>query len=318
MTLSSAILVSLVVSLTTIPMLCARLLKSEPITSHGWWYRISESAFERMRHGYAKSLAWVLRHPRTILLVTLCTMALTIYLYIIVPKGFFPQQDTGRLFGNIQAAQHISFQAMREKLLQVVDIIKSDPAVDTVTGFTGGGGHGGTTNTGRMFIALKPLEERGLSSDEVIGRLRPKLAKVPGAPTYLQAIQDLRIGGRASSAQYQYTLQSVDLPELNTWAPVVEAKLRNIPEIVDVNSDQQDRGQQSLVVFDRSTASRLGLSPQLIDDTLYDAFGQRQVSIMYTALNQYHVVMEVAPQYWQTRLRFTIFMFARPLAVRCH
>ena len=298
-TLSVAILVSLVVSLTTIPMLCARVLTSERTASHGWWYRTSERAFESMRHGYARSLAWVLRHPRTILLLTLCTMALTVYLYIIVPKGFFPQQDTGRLFGNIQAAQDISFQAMREKLSQVVDIIKRDPAVDTVTGFTGGGGHAGTTNTGRMFIALKPLEARGLSSDEVIGRLRPKLAKVPGAPTYLQAIQDLRIGGRASSAQYQYTLQSVDLPELNTWAPLVEAKLRSIPEIVDVNSDQQDRGQQSLVVFDRTTASRLGLSPQLIDDTLYDAFGQRQVSIMYTALNQYHVVMEVAPQYWQ-------------------
>ncbi|MGZ8421616.1 MAG: efflux RND transporter permease subunit, partial [Nitrospira sp.] len=298
-TLSVAILVSLVVSLTTIPMLCARVLTSERTASHGWWYRTSERAFESMRPGYARSLAWVLRHPRTVLLLTLCTMALTVYLYIIVPKGFFPQQDTGRLFGNIQAAQDISFQAMREKLSQVVDIIKSDPAVDTVTGFTGGGGHAGTTNTGRMFIALKPLEERGLSSDEVIGRLRPKLAKVPGAPTYLQAIQDLRIGGRASSAQYQYTLQSVDLPELNTWAPLVEAKLRSIPEIVDVNSDQQDRGQQSLVVFDRTTASRLGLSPQLIDDTLYDAFGQRQVSIMYTALNQYHVVMEVAPQYWQ-------------------
>ena len=188
---------------------------------------------------------------------------------------------------------------MRQKLTEVVEIIKSDPAVSSITGFTGGGGHAGTTNTGRMFIALKPLEERGLSSDEVIGRLRPKLAKVPGAPTYLQAIQDLRIGGRASSAQYQYTLQSMDLAELNTWAPKVEAKLRTLPEIVDVNSDQQDRGQQSLVVFDRTTASRLGLSPQLIDDTLYDAFGQRQVSIMYTPLNQYHVVMEVAPQYWQ-------------------
>ena len=233
------------------------------------------------------------------LVVTLGTMALTVYLYILVPKGFFPQQDTGRLFGNIQAAQDISFKAMRQKLTDVVDIIKSDPAVASITGFTGGGGHAGTTNTGRMFIALKPLEERGLSSDEVIARLRPKLAKVPGAPTYLQAIQDLRIGGRASSAQYQYTLQSVDLAELNTWAPKVEAKLRTIQEIVDVNSDQQDRGQQSLVVFDRVTASRLGLSPQLIDDTLYDAFGQRQVSIMYTPLNQYHVVMEVAPQYWQ-------------------
>ena len=298
-TLSTAILVSLLVSLTTIPMLCARVLKSEPAESHGWWYRTSERGFGLLAGGYAASLRWVLRHPRTMLVVTLGTMALTVYLYILVPKGFFPQQDTGRLFGNIQAAQDISFQAMRQKLTDVVDIIKSDPAVASITGFTGGGGHAGTTNTGRMFIALKPLEERGLSSDEVIARLRPKLAKVPGAPTYLQAIQDLRIGGRASSAQYQYTLQSVDLAELNTWAPKVEAKLRTIQEIVDVNSDQQDRGQQSLVVFDRVTASRLGLSPQLIDDTLYDAFGQRQVSIMYTPLNQYHVVMEVAPQYWQ-------------------
>ncbi|MBP6205955.1 MAG: multidrug efflux RND transporter permease subunit [Nitrospira sp.] len=298
-TLSTAILVSLVVSLTTIPMLCARVLKSEPAAAHGWWYCTSERGFGLLAGGYATSLRWVLRHPRTMLVVTLGTMALTVYLYILVPKGFFPQQDTGRLFGNIQAAQDISFQAMRQKLTDVVEIIKSDPAVASITGFTGGGGHAGTTNTGRMFIALKPQEERGLSSDEVIARLRPKLAKVPGAPTYLQAIQDLRIGGRASSAQYQYTLQSVDLAELNAWAPKVEAKLRTIQEIVDVNSDQQDRGQQSLVVFDRVTASRLGLSPQLIDDTLYDAFGQRQVSIMYTPLNQYHVVMEVAPQYWQ-------------------
>jgi multidrug efflux pump len=298
-TLSVAILVSLVVSLTTIPMLCARVLKAEPASAHGWWYRMSERGFGAMLRGYAASLAWVLRHPRLMLMVTLGTMALTIYLYMLVPKGFFPQQDTGRLFGNIQAAQDISFQAMRQKLTEVVEIIRSDPAVATINGFTGGGGHAGTTNTGRMFIALKPLEERGISSDEVIGRLRPKLAKVPGAPTYLQAIQDLRIGGRASSAQYQYTLQSVDLSELNAWAPTVESKLRTIPEIVDVNSDQQDRGQQALVVFDRTTASRLGLSPQLIDDTLYDAFGQRQVSIMYTPLNQYHVVMEVAPQYWQ-------------------
>ncbi|MEK6803657.1 MAG: multidrug efflux RND transporter permease subunit [Nitrospirota bacterium] len=294
-TLSTAILVSLVVSLTTIPMLCARVLKSDPADAHGWWYRMSERGFGAMLRGYATSLTWVLRHPRTMLVVTLGTMALTVYLYVIAPKGFFPQQDTGRLFASIQAAQDISFQAMRQKLSEAVDIIKSDSAVENVTGFTGGG----ATNTGRMFIALKPLEERGLSSDEVIARLRPKLAKVPGAPTYLQAIQDLRIGGRASSAQYQYTLQSVDLAELNTWAPKVEAKLRTIPELVDVNSDQQDRGQQALVVFDRVTASRLGLSPQLIDDTLYDAFGQRQVSIMYTPLNQYHVVMEVAPQYWQ-------------------
>lgn len=298
-TLSVAVGVSLVVSLTTIPMLCARLLRSDRAVTHGWWYRLSERGFDAMLRRYAASLDWVLRHPRTMLVVTLATMALTVYLYVLVPKGFFPQQDTGRLFGNIRAAQDISFQAMRDKLTEVVEIIKSDPAVASITGFTGGGSHSGTTNTGRMFIALKPLEERGLSSDEVIGRLRPKLAKVPGAPTYLQAIQDLRIGGRASSAQYQYTLQSMDLAELNTWAPKVDAKLRTLPEILDVNSDQQDRGQQSLVVFDRTTASRLGLSPQLIDDTLYDAFGQRQVSIMYTPLNQYHVVMEVAPQYWQ-------------------
>ena len=297
-TLSVAIIVSLLVSLTTTPMMCARLLKPEQGTSHGWWYRVSEQFFEGMRGGYATSLAWVLRHPRSMLAVTLATMGLSIYLYVIIPKGFFPQQDTGRLSGNIQASQDISFQAMSQKLTEVVEIIQSDPAVETVMGFSGGGG-GSTTNTGRMFISLKPHEEGKFSADQVIARLRPKLANVPGAPTYLQAVQDLRIGGRVSSAQYQYTLQSVDLAELNTWAPKVERKLRTLPEIVDVNSDQQDKGLQSLVVFDRGTASRLGLSPLLIDDTLYDAFGQRQVSIMYTPLNQYHVVMEVAPQFWQ-------------------
>ena len=295
-TLSVAILVSLVVSLTTTPMMCARVLKAEQGRSHGWWYWLGERCFEGMRGGYAQSLAWVLRHPRSMLVLTLATMALSVYLYTVVPKGFFPQQDTGRMFGNIQAAQDISFQAMRQKLTEVVDIIKNDPAVETVTGFSGGGGN---TNAGRMFISLKPLQERQISVDQVIARLRPQLAKLPGAPTVLQAIQDLRIGGRASSAQYQYTLQSVDLAELNTWAPRVERQLRALSEITDVNSDQQDKGLQSLVVFDRSTASRLGLSPQLIDDTLYDAFGQRQVSILYTPLNQYHVVMEVAPQYWQ-------------------
>ena len=294
-TLSVAIIVSLLVSLTTTPMMCARLLKPAQSGSHGWWYRVSERGFEGMRAGYATSLAWVLRHPRSMLAVALATMGFSIYLYVIVPKGFFPQQDTGRLSGSIQASQDISFQAMRQKLTEVMEIIQSDPAVDTVMGFSGGS----TTNTGRMFIALKPLEERKLSVDQVVARLRPKLDKLPGAPTYLQAVQDLRIGGRVSSAQYQYTLQSVDLAELNTWAPKVEQKLRTLPEIVDVNSDQQDKGLQSLVIFDRGTASRLGLSPQLIDDTLYDAFGQRQVSIMYTPLNQYHVVMGVAPQFWQ-------------------
>ncbi len=297
-TLSVAIIVSLLVSLTTTPMMCARLLKAKTSGAHGWWYRISERGFERMRNGYATTLVSVLRHPRVMLAVALATMGLSLYLYVIVPKGFFPQQDTGRLSGNIQASQDMSFQAIRQKLTEVAEIIQSDPAVDTVMGFSGGGG-GATTNSARMFIALKPLEQRKLSADQVIARLRPKLAKVPGAPTYLQAVQDLRIGGRASSAQYQYTLQSVNLAELNIWAPKVERKLRTLPEITDVNSDQQDKGLQSLVVFDRGTASRLGLSPQLIDDTLYDAFGQRQVSITYTPLNQYHVVMEVAPQFWQ-------------------
>ena len=297
-TLSVAIIVSLLVSLTTTPMMCARLLKAKASGAHGWWYRISERGFERMRNGYATTLVSVLRHPRVMLAVALATMGLSIYLYVIVPKGFFPQQDTGRLSGNIQASQDMSFQAIRQKLTEVAEIIQSDPAVDTVMGFSGGGG-GATTNSARMFIALKPLEERKIGADQVIARLRPKLAKIPGAPTYLQAVQDLRIGGRASSAQYQYTLQSVNLAELNIWAPKVERKLRTLPEITDVNSDQQDKGLQSLVVFDRSTASRLGLSPQLIDDTLYDAFGQRQVSITYTPLNQYHVVMEVAPQFWQ-------------------
>ncbi|HEU5408494.1 MAG TPA: efflux RND transporter permease subunit, partial [Nitrospira sp.] len=295
-TLSVAILVSLVLSLTTTPMMCARVLRSDQGQSHGWWYHLSARFFESMRAGYARSLSWSLRHPLGMLAFTLATMALSVYLYVVIPKGFFPQQDTSRMFGNIQAAQDISFQAMRQKLTEVVDIIKSDPAVETVTGFSGGSG---STNSGRMYITLKPLQERQISVDQVIARLRPQLAQVPGAPTMLQAIQDLRIGGRVSSAQYQYTLQSVDLAELNTWTPRVERQLRMLSEIVDVNSDQQDRGLQSLVVFDRSTASRLGLSPQLIDDTLYDAFGQRQVSILYTTLNQYHVVMEVAPQYWQ-------------------
>jgi multidrug efflux pump len=298
-TLSVAIIVSLLVSLITTPMMCARLLKPEQDTPHGWWYRVSERFFNGMRGGYATSLTWVLRHPRSMLAVTLATMGFSIYLYVVIPKGFFPQQDTGRLSGSIQASQDISFQAMSQKLTEVTKIIQSDPAVDTVMGFSGGGG-GSTTNTGRMFISLKPLEERKLSADQVIARLRSKLATVPGAPTFLQAVQDLRIGGRVSSSQYQYTLQSVDLEELNTWAPRVERQLRTLPNIVDVNSDQQDKGLQSLVVFDRGTASRLGLSPQLIDDTLYDAFGQRQVSIMYTPLNQYHVVMEVAPQFWQS------------------
>ncbi|HEY3198187.1 MAG TPA: multidrug efflux RND transporter permease subunit, partial [Nitrospirales bacterium] len=299
-TLSVAILISLVLSLTTTPMMCAIFLKPEKTaTRHGFFYRVSERAFNWMLSRYEASLSWALRHHRIMLVLTLATIALNVYLFIIIPKGFFPQQDTGRLMGAIQGPQDVSFQAMRQKLTEVVEIVRSDPAVETVTGFSGGGGGGTTTNTGRMFIGLKPLEERKLSADEVIARLRGKLAKVPGAPTFLQATQDVRIGGRRTNAQYEYTLQGDDLTELNAWAPRVEQKLRTLPEIVDLSSDQQDKGLQTSVVFDRTTASRLGITPQLIDDTLYDAFGQRQVSITYTALNQYHVVMEVEPRYWQ-------------------
>ena len=296
-TLSVAVLISLVVSLTTTPMMCAKFLRPEPSHGHGRLYKTSEHVFLWLLSRYERTLSRALRHQRTMLILTVATTALSVYLFVVIPKGFFPQQDAGRLSGSIQAAQDVSFQAMRQKLVEVVEIIRSDPAVETVVGFSGGGGS--TTNTGRMFISLKPLDERILSADQIITRLRGKLAHVPGAPTYLQATQDLRIGGRASSAQYQYTLQGDSLAELNAWAPRVEQKLRTLPELVDVNSDQQDKGMQSSVVFDRNTAARLGLSPQLIDDTLYDAFGQRQVSIMYTRLNQYHVVMEVEPRFRQ-------------------
>jgi multidrug efflux pump len=298
MTLSAAIAISLVVSLTTTPMMCARLLRAEHETRHGRLYRATERAFEWLVRQYATTLGWVLRHPLLVLLLALATVGVNVYLFVIVPKGFFPQQDTGRLTGNIQAAQDISFQAMQQKLTQVVAIIKSDPAVEDVMGFTGGGGGGGgaTTNTARMFISLKPLGERKLSADQVIARLRGKLASVPGAPVYLQAVQDVRVGGRASGAQYQYTLQGDNFEELAAWTPRVADQLRSIPIIVDVNTDQQDRGQQSTLVIDRPTAARLGLTPQMIDDTLYDAFGQRQVAISYTYLNQYHVVMEVDPR----------------------
>ena len=296
--LSAAIMLSLIVSLTTTPMMCAALLKPEKNRPHGRFFRAGERVFEWTHQHYESSLSWALRHPRLMLSVTLTTIVVSVFLYIVIPKGFFPQQDTGRLVGTIQASQDISFQAMKDKLQAIVNSLMRDPAVDTVTAFTGGGG-GATRNTGRMFIALKPIEERKLSADLVIARLRKGLSSVAGAPAYLQPVQDVRVGGRMSGAQYQYTLQGDNLEELMTWAPRIEAQLRSLPGVVDVNSDRQDKGLQSTVVIDRSTASRLGITPQLIDNTLYSAFGQRQVSIMYTLLNQYHVVMEVAPQYWQ-------------------
>jgi multidrug efflux pump len=297
--LSVAILVSLLVSLTTTPMICARVLQPDRARAHGRWYLASEGAFQWLSRRYEASLSWSLRHPAIMIALTLATVGLNFYLYAIVPKGFFPQQDTGRLSGSIQAAQDISFQSMREKLAQLVAIVQADPAVESVMGFTGGGGSGTTRNTGRVFISLKPLEQRGTSADQVVARLRGKLSKVPGASLFLQPVQDVRIGGRASNAQFQYTLQAESLRELTSWAPRILQQLRQLPQLADLNSDQQDRGLQTSITVDRDAASRLGVSAQLIDNTLYDAFGQRQVSTMYRQRNQYHVVMEVAPQYWQ-------------------
>jgi multidrug efflux pump len=295
-TLSTAVMVSLALSLTTTPMMCATLLKPEKPHAHGIFYRISENSFNWLHHGYERSLGWALRHHRFMLVVILCTVAINIYLFILIPKGFFPEQDTGRISGSIQAAQDISFQAMKGKLLQVVDIVREDPDVDFVTGFTGGD-H--TTNSGRMFISLKSFDKRKVTAQQVIARLRKKLARIPGAFTVLQPVQDLRIGGKMSAAFYQFTLQGDNFAELNKWSRRVLQKMRTLPGLLDVSNDQQDKGLEASLVIDRKTASRLGITHQLIDNTLYDAFGQRQVSITYTMLNQYHVVMEVAPRFWQ-------------------
>ena len=297
-TLSIAILVSLVVSLTTTPMMCAKFLKSEQGRAHGRLYRAGERAFDWLLARYEVSLSWVLRHPRLTLLVAGVTVCINVYLYAIVPKGFFPEQDTGRVMGAIRADQDTSFQAFQQKLARFASIVKADPAVDTFVAFTGG--TRGTTNTGRMFMSLKPIAERKLGIAEVIARLRPKLAAVPGASLFLQSVQDMRVGGRLSNAMFQFTLQDDDLRELNQWAPRMLRKLQTLPGLVDVSSDEQNGGLQASVAIDRDTAARLGITTQMIDDTLYDAFGQRQVSTMYTELNQYHVVMEVAPEFWQS------------------
>ena len=300
-TLSAAIIVSLVVSLTTTPMMCATLLKPEKDRVHGRFYRMNEKAFNWMHRSYEVSLSWALRHSRFMVMLMVATVAVSIILFVIVPKGFFPEQDIGRLAGGIQADQSISFQEMEKKLTQIVDIIQKDPEVVYVIGFTGGtGGGGSTTNTARMFITLKPFSQRKVSIWQLIARLRKRLAGVPGAPTFLQPVQDLRIGGRISNALYQFTLQGDNVTELNTWGQRVLQKLLTLPQITDVSSDQQVKGLQSSLVIDRATASRLGIAPQLIDDTLYDAFGQRQVAVTYTLLNQYHVVMEAAPRFWQS------------------
>jgi multidrug efflux pump len=295
-TLSVAILMSMVVSLTTTPMMCAKLLRPHSEEKHGRMFQTSERWFDWILKKYEVSLTWVLRHQFFTLMVAVGTVVMTVVLFIIIPKGFFPQQDTGRMMGAIQADQDTSFQAMRGRLTTLAGIVQTDPDVAHTMAFVGGGG---VTNTGRVFMALKPNDQRKVTADQIIARLRGKLANVPGASLFLQPVQDLRIGGRLGNAQYQYTLQGDDSKELFHWAPQVLAKMRALKEVTDVNSDQQNLGLQATLVVDRTTASRMGISAQLIDDTLYDAFGQRQVSTMYTSLNQYHVVMEVAPKYWQ-------------------
>jgi multidrug efflux pump len=296
-TLCVAILVSLAISLTTTPMMCSKLLREHGTERHGRLYNASERVFTWVLNGYERTLQWVLRHAPLTLVVLLLTITVNVYLLIIVPKGFFPLQDNGTIQGGIQGAQDISFQQMNTLTEGFVNAIKADPAVANVVAFTGGQG---STNSGFMFIGLKPLSQRKVSAIDVVNRLRPKMTSVPGATVFMQPGQDLRIGGRMSSAGYQYTIQSENIQDLVKWGPELLKNIRKIPGLTDVNTDQQNSGLEALLSYDRPTASRLGITPQSIDGALYDAFGQAEVSTMYTSLNQYHVVMEVAPQYWQS------------------
>jgi len=293
-TLSVAILVSMVVSLTTTPMMCSRLLRPQSEVKHGRVFQASERCFQWIMGHYERSLGWVLRHQFLTLMVTIATALFTVVLYCYSPRGFFPQQDTGRLNGSIQAAQDISFQGMERLMKQYVSIVQEDPAIESVTAFVGSG------NSGRMFASLVPNAQRRDTADQIIARLRGKTAHIPGASLYLQPVQDLRIGGRGGNAQFQYTIQGDDATELFQWGPRVLQKLRTLPQLVDVNMDLQNKGLEANLVIDRATASRLGVSTQMIDNTLYDAFGQRFVSTIYSTLNQYHVVLGVDAQFWQT------------------
>jgi multidrug efflux pump len=293
--LSVAIAVSLAVSLSTTPMMCARFLRHDD-GKHGRLYNFAERSFERLVRGYDVGLRWVLRHQFITLLILFATIVTNVMLFRAIPKGFFPQQDTGRINGLIQGDQDISFSSITEKMTAFSKIVQADPAVDTVSAFTGGGNG---TNTARLFMQLKAKDVRKVSSEQVIARLRGKLSKIPGASLYLQSVQDVNVGGRMSGAQYQYTLQADQIGDLTHWAPILMERMRKIPELRDVNSDQQLKGLQASVVFDRDTAYRLGVSVQEIDNTLNDAFGQRQVSVMYAGINQYYVVMEVLPEFQQ-------------------
>ena len=294
-TLSAAIVVSMVTSLTLTPMMCAHLLKNEKDEKHGRFYKFSERTFDRLLAFYRRTLRWVLNHPRITMTALLCTVALNVFLVIVIPKGFFPQQDTGLLAGGVQGRQDTSFAPMEDSIRRIEGVIKADPAVANVVGFTGGG----ATNTGNVFTSLKPLAQRKVSAATVINRLRPKLNRLPVASVFMQAQQDLRIGGRSSNAMYQYTIQSDNVSDLTKWGPILVAQMKNLPGFQDVNSDQQNGGLDLMLNYDRVTAARLGLTTQQLDSTLYGAFGQSEVSVIYKPLNYYYVVLEVAPQYYQ-------------------
>jgi multidrug efflux pump len=296
-TLSTAIVVSMLISLTTTPMMCAYLLRDEKAIKHGRAYQVSEKGFTWLLSTYSRSLTWVLKHPGPMLTLLLLTIALNFYLIVIIPKGFFPQQDTGAITGSARGPQDASFPVMNNSILQLEKVIQADPAVSNVIAHTGGGG---ASNGGSIYVALKPLNERKVSAAAIIDRLRPKLNRLPVASAFLQAAQDLRIGGRSSNAMYQYTIQSDSVEDLAHWGPVLLAGMQKIPGFQDVSSDAQNSGLQELIRYDRPTAARLGITPQSLDQSLYSAFGQSQVSIIYTQLNQYYVVLEVAPPYWQS------------------
>ena len=294
-TLSTAILVSMVISLTTTPMMCAVLLKHETNQKHGRLYTLSERFFDGMLSLYRHSLTWVLENPALTLIVLGLTIVLNGVLAVKMPKGFFPQQDTGAVVGGLQGPQDASFAVMNKSVEQIGKVIKADPAVANMICFTGGGG---ATNTGFVYVALKPLAERKVSAPEIIARLRPKLNHLQAASVFLQAAQDLRIGGRGSNALYQYTLQSDSAQDLSHWGPIILGEMKHLPGFADVNSDQQNGGRDELLTYDRLTAARLGLTVQNLDSALYSSFGQQEVSIIYTQLNQYYIVLEVAPKYW--------------------
>ena len=312
-TLSVAVLISMVISLTTTPMMCALLLKPEGERKRGRLYRASERVFEGALGFYEWTLIRVLRHPAVTLFLLVGVVVLSGFIFYILPKGFFPEQDTGRLMGNALADQSTSFQSMEPRLEQMLKIVGADPAVQNVVGFTGGS----ATNTARLFVSLKPLAERGIDAPQIIARLRPKLARIPGATLFLQSAQDIRAGGRMGNAAYQYSLQGDNYDEIIEWSPKLLAALQKNPVLTDVNSSLQNGGLQSLLTYDRDTAARFGITSQLLDNTLYDAFGQRPVSVIYRDLNQYQVIMGAAPQYWETPEGLKDIYVKSAMAKRC-